>query len=159
MAVMSQDYRIRSLNHRILESLLDSVAAHVGENSGAGPLGFPPLNPSSSNPVPPAFAFAIPKLRAQIADGAVEFGAVIQLDMVHTKANIIQQVRTEGVAPVHHVIVDRRIREACAQQGKRIDRRVVLLGVRKAAKNMVVIRGIEINLDVVLVVLTSPVWM
>ena len=116
-----------------------------------GPLGFPPLNPKFEQPCSACIGVCDSELRAQIAYAGVELGAVMQLDVVDAKANVIQQVRTEGVAPVHHVIVDRCVREACAQQGKRIDRRVMLLGVREAAKHVVVGRGIEVNLDVVLV--------
>ena len=143
MAVVSQDHRIRSLNHRVLESLLDSVAADVGKNSGGRATGISTIETQFEQSRSTSVRVCDPELRTQVADRAVELGAVMQFDVVDAEAKIVQQVRTEGVAPVHHVVVDGRVREAGAQQGKRVDRRVVLLGVRKAAEDMVVVVALK----------------
>ena len=124
---------------------------HVGKDSVAGTAGISTIEPQFEQSRSTIVRVRDPKLRAQITDRAVEFGAVMQFDVVDAEANIVQQVRAEGVAPVNHLIVDGRVREAGAQQGKRIDCRVVLLGMGIAAKDMVVVGGVEVDLDVVLV--------
>ena len=156
MAVVSHDNRIRSLNHRVLESLLHPAVADVGENSGARTAGISTVETQSEQPWPASIRVCDPELCAQVSDRAVELGAVMQLDVVDAEAKIVQQIRAEGVAPVDHVIVDWRVREAGAQQGKRTDRRVVLLGMRIAAEDVVVVGGVEIDLYVVLVGVDQP---
>ena len=66
MAVVSHDHRIRSLNHRILESLLDSAAADVGENSGARPAGISAVETQVEQPWPACIGVCDSELRAQM---------------------------------------------------------------------------------------------
>ena len=79
MAVVSHDQRIRGLNHRILESLLDPVAADVRENTGAGPAGISTIETEFEQARPTGIRICDPKLRTQISNAAVEIGAVMHL--------------------------------------------------------------------------------
>ena len=72
--------------------------------------------------------------------------------MIKTKPKIVKERRAKRVAPVHNRVVDRGVWETGTDQSKRVDRGIVLLGVRISAREMVFRRRIEINFNVILVI-------
>src|SRR4051794_25871640 len=112
--VMGHDDGIRCLDHRVLESLLDAIAADIGQNASTNIAGTSTIESQLKKPRAACIGVRDAEVCTQASDAAAKLRSVVQLDVIDPEANVIQKVRTERMAPIHYIIINRSIRKARA---------------------------------------------
>src|SRR3981081_4282402 len=116
MAIARQHNRIRELDNRVMEALHNPAASDTAERVRiSGIAGGSAIESQKQHTWSALVAICNTKLLSQVAQRTREACAVLQLDVVDTEANVIQETGTDGVCPVDNFIVDGRVREPGAQ--------------------------------------------
>src|SRR5580765_1793677 len=148
---MGDDYRVRRLDDGIVELLLNTRAPDVGEKAAPRIAWRTSIEAQLQQTGAAGIRIVDAELGTQISDFTVEGRSVVQPDVVDPEANIVQQRWTECVAPINHLAIDGCIGKTGPQKIKRIHSRIVLLGMRVAAVNVVTLGRDKVYLDIVLV--------
>ena len=101
MAIVREDDGVRCLDHGILELLLDSGTADTIQNSVEA-------NRKQSRDAG-RVSISDAQLVSEIANRSGEVGSVVKANVVHTKAEIVQQRWTKGMTPVHNRVLNRGV--------------------------------------------------
>ena len=70
-----------------------------------------------------------PELFPELSNAGVKSCSVVQVDIVGSNAELVQQARSENMCPVDHIVGNRRLRVADAKELERVDCRVFLVSV------------------------------
>ena len=88
---------------------------------------------------------------AELSNAGSPAGAVVQSDMAPAEAGIVGKIVVDHPSPIANGVIDRGSRKTVSEQLVAIGRRIVLVGPGIATRNVVLVGGLVVDLDISLI--------